>query len=67
MSTEIHKQGFVTKTIVTCGYCKGTGIAVKYEGVRYTCDQCDGDGRLMRVVTGEVKLFQLDKNQIIKN
>ena len=60
----ILKKGFVTNNIVTCGFCKGTGIAVHYEGINYTCDQCEGLGRLMRVVMGEVKLFTLDKESI---
>ena len=68
MSAEIiTSQPFNYSTIVTCGYCKGTGISDTFENGRTTCKYCNGDGRLVRVSKGVVEIYKLENNSKINS
>ena len=67
MSYPITSQPFNCSQIVTCGYCRGTGIEETIVNGRIICRYCNGDGRLRRVSKGVVEIFKLENNGLINS
>ena len=63
----LTSQRFDVSTIVTCGYCRGTGISETIANGRLVCSKCGGDGRLRRRSVGTVEIYQLENNGLINS